>query len=115
MHVNIQSLRPKIDILSVEAQSYDILVFTETWLSASVSDSQLHIPNFSQPFRCDRKDRIGGGVAIYVRDSLHVTERQDLHINGLEAIWLEVRVNQRTLLIGGIYRPRMQTTTNGSC
>lgn len=65
-------------------------------------DSELHIPNFSKAIRCNRKDRIGGGVAIYVMDSLHATKRQDLHVN---SHWVEVLVNQRTLLVGGLYRP----------
>ncbi len=28
MHLNIQSLKPKLDILAIEAQLYDILIFT---------------------------------------------------------------------------------------
>jgi len=44
MHLNIQSLRPQIDIFSTEAQPYDILTFTETWLSSDISNDDLHIP-----------------------------------------------------------------------
>ena len=33
VHLNIQSLYPKRDILQVEMQYYDIVVLTETWLS----------------------------------------------------------------------------------
>ena len=105
MHINIQSLRSKLDILSVEAQPYDIIVLTETWLSNSVPNTDLSIPNFSPPYRCDRTDRIGGGVAVYVRDNLYARKRDDLSVNGLEAVWLELRIDQRSLIIGGIYRP----------
>ncbi len=105
MHLNIQSLKPKLDILAIEAQLYDILIFTETWLSPSTSDDDLHIINFSPPFRCDRQDRQGGGVAIYVREGLHATCRPDLAVNGLEALWVELHANQRKFIIGGIYRP----------
>ena len=72
LHLNIQILRPKIDIdlLSVQAEQYDILVFRETWLSSKVSNSDLIIPNFCPPFRCDRPDRTGGGVTIYVKNSI---------------------------------------------
>ena len=105
MHLNIQSLVPKIDLLSVEAQPYDVLVFTETWLNQSITDAKLRIPNFKLPFRCDRKDRIGGGVAIYVRESILATTRSDLQINNLEALWVEIHIDHRKILIGGIYRP----------
>ena len=44
IHLNIQSL--KLDILTVEAHPYDVLVFTETWLSSNVSDEDVEIPNF---------------------------------------------------------------------
>ena len=63
MHLNIQSLRPKLDILQVETQPYDIVVL-ETWLNPSVSNADLLIRIFQCPFRCDRKGRNGGGVSI---------------------------------------------------
>ena len=31
VHLNIQSLYPKLDILETEMQYYDIVVLTETW------------------------------------------------------------------------------------
>lgn len=111
MHLNIQSLKPKIDLLAVEAQPYEILVFSETWLNHNIQNDDLQIPNFSPPFRCDRRDRIGGGVAIYVRDTIHAVQRQDLLLEGLEALWVEIHVNQRKFLIGGIYRPPNSNNT----
>ena len=102
MNVNIQSLNPKLDILTVVAQTYDVLVFTETWLSSNVSEEDVETPNFKKPFRYDINDRLGGAVAIYVRDTLHAIPRNDLQINGVEAV--EIHVCQRTLLVGGIYR-----------
>ena len=112
MHLNIQSLRPKLDILEVEAQLCDILVFTETWLSARVQNNDLDIPNYSLPFHCNREGKLGGGVAIYVRNGIHAVERQDLTIQGLEALWLEIKINNRKLIVGGIYRP---PNANNNC
>ncbi len=99
MHINIQSIKPKLDILEIEAQPYDVLIFTETWLSPAISCDDLLIPNFRPPYRCDRIGRLGGGVAIYVRDGLTSVERNDLSINGLEALWIELHVQQRKILI----------------
>ena len=112
MHLNIQSLKPKIDILSVEAQPYDILVFTETWLSHNTTNDELSIPNFCSPFRKDRSNGQGGGVAIYVKKGFYAVERPDLNIHGLEALWIELTVNHRKLLIGGIYRPPNSNNTH---
>lgn len=111
MNLNIQSLKPKLDILTVEAQPYDILVLTETWLSNKISDEDVELPNFKKPFRYDRNDRLGGGVAIYVRDTLHAIQRNDLDVNGVEAVWVEIHVCQRKLLVGGIYRPPNSNNT----
>ena len=104
MHLNIQSFRPKLDILEVEAQPYDVLVFSETWLSPVVDSDSLLIPNFSPPpFRCDRIDRIGGGVAVYFKDTLACSLRHDLSIPNLESIWVQVKHDTKALLIGGFY------------
>ncbi len=51
MHLNIQSLRPKLDLLEIESQPFDILVFTETWLSSDVDNDDIRIPNFTRPFQ----------------------------------------------------------------
>ncbi|MES9882168.1 MAG: endonuclease/exonuclease/phosphatase family protein [Sedimenticola sp.] len=103
--MNIQSLKPKLDLLAIESQPYDVLIFTETWLSTDTSNDDLLIPNFNPPLRKDRQGRLGGGVAIYIREGLHATHRPDLSINGLESLWVDVKFNQRTFIMGGIYRP----------
>ncbi len=104
-HINIQSLVPKLEILEEEIQFYDVAVLTETWLNHKIQDSLITIPNFSKPHRLDRQDRIGGGVAIYVRDSLTSKRRYDLEVANIEAIWVEVRIKAKSILIGGFYRP----------
>ncbi len=105
MHLNIQSLKPKLDILQIESQPYDLLIFTETWLSQITSNGDLYISNFNLPFRCDRPARHGGGVAIYVREGIHATRRSDLEVNGIESVWIEIITNRKKIIIGGIYRP----------
>jgi hypothetical protein len=71
MHLNVQSLVPKIDLLNVELQKFDILCFTETWLNTNVANQDISLDNFQSPFRKDRVDRLGGGVAIYVKNDYH--------------------------------------------
>ena len=41
------------------------------------------------PFRTDRNDRPGGGVIVYVRDTLSCKPRVDLELQGIEVVWLE--------------------------
>ena len=84
-HLNVQSLLPKIhvDIIRAESELYDIAVFSETWLKPNTTDADIALLNFLPPFRTDRRDRPGGGVAIYVRDTLLCKRRKDFEINGL--------------------------------
>ena len=82
MCLNIQSL--KLDILEVEAQHYDVLVFTETWLRPDIVNDDLIIRNFQAPVRCDRLHTVGGGVAIYVREGITFRPRSDLYVNTIE-------------------------------
>ncbi len=105
MHLNVQSLKPKLEIIEAEAQYYDILVFTETWLSPNISDDDIMISNFTKPYRADRIGRLGGGVAIYIRDTLISKECYDLRIAGLETLWVEIKIDKHTILLGGFYRP----------
>ena len=41
---------------------------------------------------------------MYVRDSLLCKRRTDLQLR-LEAVWLELTLNWKTILVGGYYRP----------
>ena len=42
---------------------------------------------------CDRKERIGGGIAIWVKDSITSRERVDMKegINVEDSVWVEIR------------------------
>ena len=60
--------KDEIDILLNE-NHIDILALNETRLAPFVSDSHIMINNYSKPARCDR-NRQGGGVAVYVKDTI---------------------------------------------
>ena len=42
---------------------------------------------------------------MYVRDTFLCNRRDDLEIRGLEAVWVEVKVKGKYILVGGFYRP----------
>ena len=85
MHLNIESIVSKLDIIEGETSAYDVLVFSESWLNRRIPNASICIERFSPPFRADRPDRLGGGVIVYVRDTLPSKRRTDLEIPGLEA------------------------------
>lgn len=76
-----------------------IVGVTETWAHGGVVDAELHLKGY-QMFRCDRKTgNKGGGVLLYVRDSLLPIEFHPRSFYG-EHVWCWVG----DLLIGVCYR-----------
>ena len=105
LHLNIQSLKPKIDIVRGTLNEFDILCFTESWLNSSTDDKDIHIPGFNTPFRQDRLDRPGGGIIVYCKDHLSAKRRPDLEINGIECLWIQFLLKSEKYLLGTFYRP----------
>ncbi len=103
IHLNVRSIRDKLDILQAELEQYDIICLTETWLHAKIKTSDIIIPGFHPPFRKDRTTR-GGGVAVYVKNNLCAHHMDNLEIAELEAIWIKVTGKSRQYLIGTFYR-----------
>ena len=100
VHYNVQSIVPKLDILLAELYEFDILAFSETWLSPSVSNDDLFMQSYQIP---ERKDRVGdnhGGPMLYVKESIHYTRRNDLEPIGTECLWIELTLKHKHLLFG---------------
>ena len=53
------------------SSTYDVMTFSTTWLKSVVQDDTVSIDSFHSPFRYDIPDRVGGGVAVYVRFMLY--------------------------------------------
>ena len=80
-----------------------LLIFSESWLKSNITDVEIAIQNFLPLFRTDRRDRPGGGVVIYAHDTLLYKRRRDIEMNDLEAVWIDVMLKSKKVLIGGIY------------
>ena len=106
LHLNIQSITPKLDLLAAEYSCHEILSFTESWLPPHVRDDMLKIPGYKFPaFRRDRVGKMGGGVVDFVKDHINCKHRPDLQIGNLECIWLEIKIKNKKYLYGTFYFP----------
>ena len=105
IHNNVQSFFNKRDLLYGDLRNYDVLSFTETWLNANTSSSDLSFPLFHSPFRRDRPNDTQGGILVFVKSDMFVVERRDIEVNDIECLWLELRIKGRRILIGTFYRP----------
>ena len=111
---NVQSLRPKYEELCLTASCLapHLLVLCESWLSGSVSNEEVLIPQYSV-IRCDRKGgRKGGGVCVYVRNAIRyqniMSSRQIP--NCIEAVWLQI--TESNIILLAIYIPPGLTSEN---
>ena len=105
VHYNVQSIFRKLDILHAELNDFDILAFTETWLSPTDDTDDLLFQSYNRP---ERKDRVGdnrGGVLLYVKENIHYKRRLDLEIRDIESIWIELANKYKRILFGLFYRP----------
>jgi hypothetical protein len=100
LHLNIQSITPKLYLIAAEYSCHEILSFTESWLRPHVSDDMLKIPGYKFPaFRRDRVRKMGGGVVVFVKDHINCKHRPDLQIRNFECIWLEIKIKNKKYLI----------------
>lgn len=81
-----------------------IVCFSETWLDASISDTEIEIENYVV-LRKDR-NRNGGGICVYIRADICFNRRMDLNHDLIEAVWFDVQLTKsKPILIGALYRP----------
>ena len=106
-HVNVRSLSKNYDDFqllfenSLQAQ-FKIIAVSEIWKVENKSIFTL--PNYSFEVNCRDVGR-GGGVGMYVHDSLHYNILNDIVITDAESLWIEVINRNNKFIIGTIYRP----------
>ena len=83
---------------------FDIMTFSETHLNPHQNSDHLKLDGFHEIIRRDR-GREGGGVAVFLRETLGFKRRTDLEIDGLEAIWLQLQTVEGKILLCICYRP----------
>ena len=103
LHLNIRSIRNKIDYISEFSDTHQILCFSETHLDNTVDADSLKIEGYDEPLRKDRTLN-GGGVMVYISSSLIYKRRLDLENIRLETIWVEIKLKSFNLLLCCFYR-----------
>ena len=90
---------------STPPTSYSIC---ETWLDDSISNDELHINGYSLTRR-DR-DRHGGGVAVYIHESITMSMRL-IHPR-IELLLVDLKLTWKTITCGLYYRPPSSDSSN---
>ena len=106
-HLNIRSLRNKIDDIVHIVEDFDIVCFTETHLDQRVPINNLVIPGFnSNPFRLDR-NTYGGGIMVYFKNNINIVPRTDLQVDRMEAMQFEIKSKVGNIWLNIIYRSQI--------
>ena len=109
MLVNARSVRNKFGELEclVAMNEWDIIAITETWLDLTNKDfiGEYKIKGYSL-FHKDRVNKIGGGVLIYVRETLNPVEVETNTMHEIISIDLRLTKSIRIILV---YRAPKQT------
>ena len=83
-----------------------MICFSETWLD-EVGNSLYELPNYISKHQV-RDDRKGGGVSIYIHNSLSFKVLSNLCINSadIESLSIELSLdNKRNTFVNVLYRP----------
>ena len=98
--LNARSIINKKDELNIMVDDITphIIGITESWANNDITDAELGLERYAM-FRKDRMGRRGGGVLLYIKDTIPAYEA-DCN----EAIWCKLVTGHTTVTIGVVYR-----------
>ena len=102
-HLNIRSIRTKLDNIKDFLTDFDILCFTETHLREDIHNDFLSLDGFSNPVRLDRT-AFSSGLLTYVSNKLICKRLTDLENPSTDTIWTEIKFKGTTLILCNVYR-----------
>ena len=94
--------------MSCDSFSFDIIGLSEIYKIHENVSYDYDGYNFEYKTRSDNDDG-RGGVALYVKDNITYTVRQDLSVfnaHVIESLFIEIKLSkQKSIVVGVIYRP----------
>ena len=106
-HLNSRSLNKNFIELKyvLDNTDFDAFAVSESWLTKNTPKSRYILDNF-QIFRCDRLNKRGGGLCLYVRKHYICKKIFIPNPNKLaEMLWVEVTTKNAKIAVGVFYKP----------
>ena len=113
MHHNCRSILSKdklgnyVDFLDLLDDPFDIIGLSETWLKDHNVNSPIFKDyNYKHVYETRQPGTRGGGLSLFIRDTISFKKRNDLSVLTpyLELLFVELTLNEKTYLIGVTYR-----------
>ena len=104
--LNARSIVNKKNELNIMVEDIDphIIGITESWANIDITDAELGLTGYVM-FRKDRIGRRGGGVILYVKESIQAYEiKLEREADCDEAVWCKIASGNSKLTIGLVYR-----------
>ena len=121
MCLNTRSRVNKKNELNIMVEDIDphIIGITESWANTDITDAELGLTGYVM-FRRDQIGRRGGGVILYVKESIQAYEIQlEREADYDEAVWCKIVSGNSKLTIGLVYRSpninKEDNTKNSKC
>ncbi len=102
IHLNIRSIRNKMEYIKDNISDYDILCFSESHLTNTVADSSITLDDMNL-FRKDFTDH-SSGLVTYISNKFISSRKSELEIPSLHALWTHVKFYNASFLLCNIYR-----------
>ena len=104
--LNARSIANNKNELNIMVEDTDphIIGITESWANTDITDAELGLTGYVM-FRRDRIGRRGGGVILYVKDSIQAYEiKLEGEADYDEAVWCKIVSRNSKLTIGLVYQ-----------
>ena len=92
-------------------ENFDIIGVTEFWANTEKRDflAEYNIQGYSL-FSCERSERIGGGVLLYVKPHLHPQVITKPKISNIDVKYVQILSGSEKLILPLVYRPPAQNS-----
>ena len=112
-YTNANSVISKMDELRERVKGCNLVGIMESWATNNISDAELHIEGMTM-FRSDRKSGIGGGVILYVDESLNASLCHPVMNSEFDdSVWCIVNTAAKEKILFGVcYRSTASNDVN---
>ena len=103
--LNVRGILNKFDEVQrlLNECNFDIFGICETFLDDDVNSHEYTIDGYN--VISNSRNRHGGGVLLYIKDSLKYVELKNVHRSDLESLWVQVKCKNISFALGMMYRP----------
>ena len=98
-HLNVQSIRGKLDQVKdmIVTSKVDLYGFSETFLNNKLCENELFISGYSY-LRRDRNEKSGGGILVYIKETIVFRRIAQFEDGTIESVWLELQLNNSKII-----------------